>query len=102
MVTQPGFFFSRDVVLGGKMLLWGEKMWRISKKTNEICFFFLGGGGGGGIQNLGGEIFPPKGPEKKKKKHWTQRGYAAQYSVSVLRSFTDFRIIWARNSIPDQ
>jgi len=22
--------FSRDVVLGGKLLLWGEKMWRIS------------------------------------------------------------------------
>ena len=37
-------------------------------KTNEICYC-LGGGGGnsklrGEIQNLGGEISPPKGPEK--------------------------------------
>ena len=32
-------------------------------KTSEICYC-LGGGGGGGIQNLGGEISPPKGPEK--------------------------------------
>ena len=28
-------------------------------KTNEICYCL-----GGGIQNLGGEISPPKGPEK--------------------------------------
>ena len=30
-------------------------------KINEICYCL----GGGGIQNLGGEISPPKGPEKK-------------------------------------
>ena len=29
------------------------------QKTNEICYCL-----GGGIQNLGGEISPPKGPEK--------------------------------------
>ena len=33
-------------------------------KTSEICYCLGGGGGGGGIQNLGGEIPPPKGPEK--------------------------------------
>ena len=33
-------------------------------KMNEICYCLGGGGGGGGIQNLGGEISPPKGPEK--------------------------------------
>ena len=33
------------------------------QKTNEICYCL--GGGGGGIQNLGREISPPKGPEKK-------------------------------------
>ena len=50
--------FSRDVVLGGKLLLWGEKMRRISKKQTKFLLF------GGEIQNLGGEISPPKGPEK--------------------------------------
>ena len=54
--------FSRDVVLGGKLLLWGEKNVKNIQKTNEICYCL--GGGGGGIQNLGGEISPPKGPEK--------------------------------------
>ena len=32
------------------------------QKTNQICYCL--GGGGWGIQNLGGKISPPKGPEK--------------------------------------
>ena len=52
--------FSRDLVLGGGNCFCGErKMWRTSKKTNEICYCL-----GGKFQNLGGEISPPKGPEK--------------------------------------
>ena len=35
--------FSR-VVLGGKLLLWGEKNLKNIQKTNEICYY-LGGGG---------------------------------------------------------
>ena len=40
-------------------------------KMNEICYCLGGGGGGGGggIQNLGGEISPPKGPEKNTADH---------------------------------
>ena len=34
--------FSRDVVLGGKLLLWGEKNVKNIQKTNEICYC-LGG-----------------------------------------------------------
>ena len=65
LMSWPGFF-SRDVLLGGKLLLWGEKMWRISKKktTNKqtkkprnLLF-------GEEIQTLGVKILPPKGPEK--------------------------------------
>ena len=52
-------FFSRDVVLGGKLLLWGEKMWRISQKQTKFVIVWGGnsklGGGGGNF---------PKGPEK--------------------------------------
>ena len=40
-------------------------MWRISKKQTKFVIVW---GGGGGIQNLGGEISRPKGPEKKNKK----------------------------------
>ena len=36
--------FSRDVVLGGKLFLWGEKNVKNIQKTNEICNG-LGGGG---------------------------------------------------------
>ena len=50
--------FSRDVVLGGKMLLWGEKNVKNIQKTNEICYC-LGGGGGGGNSKLRGGNFPP-------------------------------------------
>ena len=34
--------FSRDVVLGGKLFLWGEKNVKNIQKTNEICYC-LGG-----------------------------------------------------------
>ena len=46
--------FSRNVVQGGKLLLWGEKKCekrqKNKKKQNLLVF--------------GGEISPPKGPEK--------------------------------------
>ena len=53
-----GRVFSRDVVLGGKLLLWGEKCEEYPKIEQNLLLF------GGEIQNLGGEISPPKGPEK--------------------------------------
>ena len=31
------FIFSRNVVYGGKLLLWGEKMWKIFFKKQIIC-----------------------------------------------------------------
>ena len=49
--------FSRDVVLGGKLILWGEKMWKISKKQMKFVLVW------GGNSKLGGGISPPKGPE---------------------------------------
>ena len=51
--------FSRDVVLGGKLLLWGEKNVKNIQKNKRNLLLF-----GGEIQNLGGKISPPKGPEK--------------------------------------
>jgi len=38
--------------------LWGEKCEEYPKNKRNLLFF------GGEIQNLGGEISPPKGPEK--------------------------------------
>ena len=43
--------FPRNVVLGGKLVLWGEKIEKHPK------FVIVWGGGGG-------EISPPKAPEK--------------------------------------
>ena len=53
----PGFF-SRDVVLGGKLLLWGVKNIQKKKKRN-LLLFGGGGGGGGGNSKLRGGNFPP-------------------------------------------
>ena len=51
-------FFSRDVVLGGKLLSWGEKMWRISKnKWNFVIVW--------GDSKVRGEISPLKDLKKK-------------------------------------
>ena len=50
--------FSRDVVLGGRLLLWGEKMWRISKKQTKFVIVW------GGNSKLRGEISPLKALKK--------------------------------------
>ena len=51
--------FSRDVVLGGEIAFVGrEKCEKYPKNKRNLLLF------GGEIQNLGGEISPPKGPEK--------------------------------------
>ena len=51
--------FSRDVALGGEIAFVGrEKCEEYSKNKRNLLLF------GGEIQNLGGEISPPKGPEK--------------------------------------
>ena len=52
--------FSRDIVLEGKLLLWGEKCEKYPKNERNLLLF------GGKIQNLGGK-FPPL---KALKKHW--------------------------------
>ena len=59
---REGRVFSRDVVLGGKLLLWGEKCEEYPKNERNLLLF-------------GGEI-PPKGPEKKKKKKYCMKGAA--------------------------
>ena len=51
--------FSGDVVLGGKLFMWGEKNVKISKKQTKFVIV------GGEIQNLGGEISPPLKALKK-------------------------------------
>ena len=58
-VKSPDRVFSRDVLLGGKLLLWGEKMWRYPKKQTKFVIVW------GENSKLRGEISPPKGPEKK-------------------------------------
>ena len=45
---------------GGEIAFVGRENVKNIQKTNKICYCL----GGGGIQNLGGEISPPKGPEK--------------------------------------
>ena len=51
--------FSRDVVLGGNCFFGERKCEEYPKNKRNLLLF------GGEIQNLGGEISPPKGPEKK-------------------------------------
>ena len=60
--TLSAVFFSRDVVWGGagEIAFVGRENAKNIQKTNEIRYCL-----GGGIQNLAGEISPPKGPEKK-------------------------------------
>ena len=53
--------FSRNVVLGGKLLCGEKKCEKHSKNEQTLLLF----GEGREILNLGGEISPPKGPEKK-------------------------------------
>ena len=49
-----GFFFSRNVVWGGELLLWGEKKWKTSKKQTNFVIVL------GGKSNS-----PPQRPWKK-------------------------------------
>ena len=56
--------FSRDVVLGGKLLLWGEKMWRINYPKNKWKLLLFGEGGGGDSKCRGWK-FPPLKALKK-------------------------------------
>ena len=50
--------FSRDAVLGGNCFCGERKCEEYPKNKQNLLLF------GGEIQNLGGEISPPKGPEK--------------------------------------
>ena len=58
--AQSEFFFSRNVVQWGKLLLWEEKknLKNIHKQTNFVIVF------GGKSKTQVGGIFPPKGPEE--------------------------------------
>ena len=57
-MSNPTRVFSRDAVLGGKLLCGERKCEEYPKNKQNLLLF------GGEIQNLGGEISPPKGPEK--------------------------------------